>query len=43
MNGEEIRTTETGDRISVELLREYLTWTLGHDAYWSAGGQQQFR
>lgn len=29
MDGEETRTTETGDRISVELLREYLTWTSG--------------
>lgn len=32
MNGEEIRTTEPGDRISAELLREYQNSTLGHDA-----------
>lgn len=32
MDREETRTTERGDRISAELLREYLTWALGHDA-----------
>lgn len=30
--GPEMRETDGGDRISVELLREYLTWTLNHDA-----------
>jgi hypothetical protein len=30
-DGPEMRTTDGGDRISVELLRIYLTWVLSHD------------
>ncbi len=30
-NGPEMRTTDGGDQVSVELLRSYLTWVLRHD------------
>ncbi len=31
-DGPQMRTTDGGDRISVEMLRAYLIWTLSHDA-----------